>query len=88
DISQATNYLIHGLLLLIGVGLPLGITLHFLSPTFLHFQGATGGAYSQGADYLYWMMAGAPIVLASIALPLLVRNAGAPRLATLAMGIG
>ncbi len=88
ETSSAINYLIHGLLLLVAVGLPLGIALHFLSPMFLHFQGATDGAYLQGADYLYWMMAGAPIVLGSIALPLLVRNAGAPRLATLAMGIG
>lgn len=88
ETSQAINYLIHGLLLLVGVGLPLGVALHIISPTFLLFQGATGGAYSQAADYLYLMMAGAPIVLSSIALPLLVRNAGAPRLATLAMGIG
>ncbi|MGT0150181.1 MATE family efflux transporter [Vibrio metschnikovii] len=88
ETSSAINYLIHGLLLLVAVGLPLGIALPLSKSNVLHFQGATDGAYLQGADYLYWMMAGAPIVLGSIALPLLVRNAGAPRLATLAMGIG
>jgi putative MATE family efflux protein len=86
--SQASHYLMHALLLLMVVGLPLGFLLHFSSPLFLDFQGATGGAYDQGTDYLYWMMAGAPIVLGSIALPLLIRNAGAPRLATIAMAIG
>ncbi|MGC9422624.1 MATE family efflux transporter [Vibrio sp.] len=85
---QANGYLMHALLLLLVIGLPLGLLLHFLSPNFLHLQGAEGGAYTQGTRYLYWMMIGAPVVLGSIALPLLVRNAGAPRLATIAMAIG
>lgn len=86
--DQASGYLMHALLLLVAIGLPLGLLLHFLSPNFLLLQGAEEGAYTQGANYLYWMMIGAPIVLGSIALPLLVRNAGAPRLATMAMAIG
>ncbi|PCF95488.1 MATE family efflux transporter [Vreelandella nigrificans] len=86
--NKAREYLIQALFLLMGFSVLLGVVLFFISPLFLSFQGAEGEALLFGQRYLNWMLAGTPIVLGSIALPLLVRNAGAPRLATFAMGLG
>ncbi|UQI40244.1 MATE family efflux transporter [Vreelandella venusta] len=86
--SKALEYLVQALFLLLGLSVLLGAALFFFSPLFLSLQGAEGEVLLFGQQYLNWMLAGTPIVLGSIALPLLVRNAGAPRLATLAMGIG
>lgn len=86
--NKAREYLVQALFLLLGFSVFLGLVLLFLSPLFLSFQGAEGEALLFGQRYLNWMLTGTPIVLGSIALPLLVRNAGAPRLATLAMGLG
>lgn len=88
DPDAARRYLAQSFILLLLFSLVLGSLLLTFSSAFLRAQGAEGEALAFGQVYLNWLLKGTPIVLASIALPLLVRNAGAPRLATLAMGIG
>lgn len=86
--DKASAYLTQGLWLLATLSLFFACVLSFSSASFLELQGADGDARVFAQNYLNWILPGAPVVLASIALPLLVRNAGAPRLATLAMGLG
>lgn len=70
------------------LGVPVGGMLLFGGEAFLAFQGATGQVAQLSGDYLTVMAWGAPLVMASLALPFWVRNLGAPRLATLAMVVG
>jgi len=86
--EAARSYLAQSFFLMLLLSLLLGSLLWAGSSAFLRAQGATGEALIFGQSYLDWLLKGTPIILASIVLPLLVRNAGAPRLATLAMGIG
>lgn len=86
--TLAKSFLVNGLALLCIVGLPLALILHHNSEWFLYIQGATEDAAAQGNAYLGIIAPSAPIILASIALPFLVRNLGAPRIATIAMLTG
>lgn len=85
---RAREYIAQSFLLLLLASVLIGGLLYLGSPAFLQFQGAQAAALEFAQNYLNWLLAGSPIILASIALPLLVRNAGAPRLATLAMVVG
>lgn len=86
--QEARSYLAQALWLLILLGIPSGILVVLLGPAFMAWQGAEGSLAQLGSDYLRVIGYAAPLVLASITLPLLVRNLGAPRLATLAMLTG
>ncbi|MFQ3786188.1 MATE family efflux transporter [Halomonas sp. A29] len=88
DEAQAAVMLGQGGWLLVLLGVPVGGMLLFGGEAFLALQGATGQVARLGSDYLTVMAWGAPLVLASLALPFWVRNLGAPRLATLAMVTG
>ena len=74
------------LLLCLG-GLP-GLLLIQGSAFFLALQGARGPVEAFGTEYLRVMGFSAPVVLGSIALPLWIRNLGAPRLATFCIVTG
>lgn len=87
-IQRAQEYLAQSLLLILLSSAILGFLLYLSSTAFLQIQGAQDAVLKHGQHYLNWLLVGSPIVLASITLPLLVRNAGAPRLATLAMALG
>lgn len=86
--QAARTYLAQALWLLILLGIPTGVLVVLIGPVFMAMQGAEGGLAQLGNDYLLVIGYAAPLVLGSIALPLLVRNLGAPRLATLAMLTG
>ncbi|WP_010629743.1 MATE family efflux transporter [Halomonas sp. KM-1] len=88
DEARAALMLGQGGWLLVLLGVPVGGLLLFGGETILTFQGATGQVSRLGGDYLMMMAWGAPLVMASLALPFWVRNLGAPRLATLAMVTG
>ncbi|MBD3894735.1 MATE family efflux transporter [Halomonas sp. ML-15] len=70
------------------LGVPVGALILWGGDAFLALQGATGRVAELAGDYLAVMAWGAPLVVASLALPFWVRNLGAPRLATLAMVVG
>ncbi len=86
--QTASRYIAQGLWLLLLIGMPLGWLLNHTSAGFLAFQGASGDAAANAQDYLNIMAPASPLILASIALPFLARNLGAPRLATYAMLAG
>lgn len=88
DIKRAGQIIVHGLLLLLGVGLIVSVLIIFGTDGLLSVQGAHAMVKKHGADYLIVMGWCAPVVLASIAMPILVRNLGAPRLATVMMITG
>lgn len=69
-------------------GVIIGAPLYLFAPTLVSWQGATGLSAEYTIDYLRVIAASCPIVIASMALPFLVRNLDAPRLATLFMIIG
>lgn len=85
---QARSYLAQALWLLVILGIPTGAMIVLIGPAFMAMQGAQGELAALGNDYLQVIGWAAPLVFGSIALPLLVRNLGAPRLATLAMLVG
>lgn len=86
--ERARQALAQGLLLIVVLGVVLGAVVVWLAPAFMRMQGAEGRIAQLGVDFLRVVGMAGPLVLASIALPLLVRNLGAPRLATLAMITG
>lgn len=75
-----------GLTMLLGV--VCGVLVAVFSPAFLALQGADKTMAANGMGYLNVMAWGAPIMLAGLVLPLILRNLGAPRLATAAMLTG
>jgi Na+-driven multidrug efflux pump len=79
---QARSYLAQALWLLVILGIPTGALVVLIGPAFMAMQGAQGELATLGNDYLQVIGWAAPMVFGSIALPLLVRNLGAPRLAT------
>ncbi|MFG0722049.1 MATE family efflux transporter [Pseudomonas sp. GLN_6] len=85
---QARSYLAQALWLLILLGIPTGVLVVLNGPAFMAMQGAENDLAQLGNDYLLVLGWATPLVFGSIALPLLVRNLGAPRLATLAMLVG
>ncbi|WP_422909992.1 MATE family efflux transporter [Pseudomonas sp. MAC6] len=85
---QARSYLAQALWLLLLLGIPTGVLVVLIGPAFMAMQGAENDLAQLGNDYLRVIGWAAPLVFGSIALPLLVRNLGAPRLATLAMLMG
>lgn len=84
----ARQFIGAGITLPLALGIPIGLLLVIAIPNFLSLQGARGDAADFGKDYLWVMMLGSPIVIASIVFPFLVRNMGAPRMATLAILTG
>jgi len=57
-------------------------------PLFLAFQGADGALMDHGLDYLRVKGWTAPVLLAGMVMPLILRNLGAPRFATAALLLG
>ena len=88
QMPQARSYLAQTLWLLVILGIPTGALIVLMGPAFMAMQGARGELATLGNDYLQVLGWAAPLVFGSIALPLLVRNLGAPRMATLAMLVG
>ena len=86
--AQARSYLAQALWLLVLLGIPTGVLVVLSGPAFMAMQGAENDLAQLGNDYLLVLGWATPLVFGSIALPLLVRNLGAPRLATLAMLVG
>lgn len=74
--------------MLIALGIGVGSCVAYMAPLFMRMQDASGIIENYGIDYLTIVGISGPIVLGSIAMPLLVRNLGAPRLATFAMLVG
>ncbi|WP_347253599.1 MATE family efflux transporter [Leminorella grimontii] len=75
-------------LLIIIPGLLLSAALFYGGRAMLALQGAEGRVLDYGHDFLNVIAFGAPLVLGSIAVPYLMRNLNAPRLATTFMVIG
>ncbi len=88
DLSKARKILAQGLWLLVVLGVIVGVLITNGSDGFLSLQGASDAIQAHGSAYLDVMGWAAPLVMASIAMPILVRNLGAPRLATVMMIIG
>lgn len=86
--SIARRYIAAGLMLPFIVGLPLTCILLFTIDDFLSVQGANAKAAEFATEYLVVMSWAAPLVLASIVFPFLVRNLGSPRMATVAILMG
>lgn len=70
------------------LGIVVGVLIAAFSPAFLALQGADARLSALGLDYLDVKAWGAPAMLAGLVLPLVLRNLGAPRLATAAMLTG
>ncbi|PNY78789.1 MATE family efflux transporter [Pseudomonas fluorescens] len=87
-IEEAKSYIIHALFLLIALGVPAGLLVVILGESFLSLQGAEVQLAELGYEYLELIGWASPIVFGSVALPFIVRNLGAPRLATIAMLVG
>src|SRR3989338_5704814 len=85
---EARSYLAQAIWLLVLLGIPTGVLVVLAGPAFMAMQGAENNLAQLGNDSLRVIGWAAPLVFGSIALPLLVRNLGAPRLATLAMLMG
>ena len=88
ETSNARRYIGAGIILPLITGVPLAIILVASINGFLQIQGATGEASEFATEYLVLMSWAAPLVLASIVFPFLVRNLGSPRMATLAILVG
>lgn len=87
-IDKARRILMQVFWLLIALGIGVGSCVAYMAPLFMRMQDASGIIENYGIDYLTIVGISGPIVLGSIAMPLLVRNLGAPRLATFAMLVG
>ncbi len=83
--GRATRVLGQVALLLLLPGLLAGWFIGSGARGFLALQGADADIQALGNDYLQVMARAAPLIMGSIAMPFLVRNLGAPRLATAAM---
>ncbi|TVQ67978.1 MAG: MATE family efflux transporter [Oceanospirillales bacterium] len=88
DTSSARRYIGAGIILPLIAGVPLAIILVASIDGFLQIQGAIGEAAEFATEYLVLMSWAAPLVLASIVFPFLVRNLGSPRMATVAILVG
>lgn len=77
-----------GFWILLLLGMFTGFLLIQKSSSLLNLQGASAFVKTLGMDYLFVMGIWAPLVMASIALPLWIRNLGAPRLATVCIVTG
>ncbi|WP_151670679.1 MATE family efflux transporter [Nitrincola schmidtii] len=88
ETTNARRYIGAGILLPLIAGLPIAFILLATIDGFLNIQGATGDAAEFATEYLVMMSWAAPIVLASIVFPFLVRNLGSPRMATVAILVG
>ncbi|SQI43823.1 Multidrug export protein mepA [Leminorella richardii] len=86
--ALAASYIGQLPLLIIIPGLLLSLVLYYGGRAMLSLQGAEGQVLSYGYDFLKVIAFGAPLVLGSIAVPYLMRNLNAPRLATMFMVIG
>lgn len=69
-------------------GILFGIVLYFGSPYMLKLQGASGEVAQMSIDFLRIIAIGSPLMIGGMAVPFLIRNLNAPRLATIAMVIG
>lgn len=88
DRTAAGATLAQGIWLLGLLGLLVGVMVVHGSVGLLAAQGASPVIQAYGGAYLDVMGWAAPLVMASTALPILVRNLGAPRLATVMMVAG
>ncbi|MHC8346684.1 MATE family efflux transporter [Pseudomonas sp. RT6P73] len=85
---KAQQFIIHGLWGLIVLSLVVGSLIIMFGDHLLLAQGVEDGVLRHGRDYLRVFGWSSPLIMASLALPILVRNLGAPILATLMMLAG
>ncbi|MFL1553173.1 MATE family efflux transporter, partial [Pseudomonas sp. D47] len=82
QLQKARQFIAHGLWLLLLLGITVGCLVTAWGEPLLQIQGVDASVMRHGADYLRVFGGGAPLIMASLALPILVRNLGAPMLAT------
>lgn len=88
NLSRARQFLIQALWLLALVGVAAGLMVVGCRDSLMLLQGADESVHLKGSQYLLVIGWFSPLVLASIAMPILVRNLGAPFLATTMMLVG
>lgn len=86
--ENAESFLGQVFWLLVLLGVAAGILIIAGRDSLLTIQGASPSVQQHGSDYLQIIGWSSPLVIASIAMPILVRNLGAPMLATAMMLIG
>lgn len=79
---KARQFIVHGLWLLLLLGVLVGAMVTAWGEQLLQVQGAKAQVLHHGRDYLRIFGWCSPLIMASLALPILVRNLGAPLLAT------
>ncbi|CAI8758541.1 MATE family efflux transporter [Pseudomonas zeae] len=82
DLNKARQFLAHGLWLLLTLGLVVGGVVTTWGEPLLQMQGVDANVLRHSSDYLRIFGWCALLIMASLALPILVRNLGAPLLAT------
>ncbi|WP_419793436.1 MATE family efflux transporter [Pseudomonas palleroniana] len=86
--QRAKGFLIQGLWLLALLGVVVGLLIITGRDSLLALQGGNASVQRHGTSYLQIIGWSSPLVMASIAMPILVRNLGAPMLATIMMLVG
>ncbi|MBB6155246.1 putative MATE family efflux protein [Pseudomonas sp. JAI115] len=86
--NKARQLITQGLWLFVLTGLAVGVLILVWGDQLLRMQGVEAQVLSHGSDYLRVFGWCSPLIMASLALPILVRNLGAPMLATGMMLIG
>ncbi|WP_421535094.1 MATE family efflux transporter [Pseudomonas marginalis] len=88
DLPRARQFLVHGVSSLVLMGAVVGFLIIVGREGLMALQGANEEVQQQGSEYLAVIGWFSPLVLASIAMPILVRNLGAPVLATVMVLVG
>ncbi|SDH26716.1 putative efflux protein, MATE family [Vibrio xiamenensis] len=88
QMAQAKSELTTGLSLLVIVTPLVALSLWRYNDTFLAWQGAQGGVFEMGKQYLDVLIVTCIFTLGSIAMPFLVRNDNSPNFATVMMIVG
>ncbi|MFL1553387.1 MATE family efflux transporter [Pseudomonas sp. D47] len=81
-LQKARQFIVHALWLLLLLGLPIGAMVTVWGEQLLLIQGVEATVLRHGCDYLSVFGWCSPLIMASLALPILVRNLGSPMLAT------
>jgi putative MATE family efflux protein len=76
------QFIVHSLWLLLLLGLTVGAMVFVWGHQLLQIQGVEATVLDHGREYLHVFAGCSPLIMASLALPILVRNLGAPLLAT------
>ncbi|CAH0532449.1 Multidrug export protein MepA [Vibrio stylophorae] len=88
ELAQAKRILGQSFWLIGGLAILIMGVVWWAAEPLLHAQKATGDAHDFALSYLHTIALGAPLSIAAMALPMLIRNDDSPALATLLMAIG